>query len=73
MKSGIHYIRGEKYPYISLFDERSGMYLRTGMLENGKDTGIDSFMADFPELLDVGIMGSCIHGDSGLCQKAGID
>lgn len=73
MKSGIHSIRGEKYLYISMFDERSGMYLRTGILEDGKDTGIDPFMADFPELLDVGIMGSCIHGDSGLCQKAGID
>ena len=73
MKSGIHYIRGEKSPYISIFNEHSGMYLRTGILENGKDTGIDSFMADFPELLDIGIMGSCIHGDSGLCQKAGID
>ena len=58
MKSGIHSIRGERYPYISMFDERSGMYLRTGILEDGKDTGIDPFMADFPELLDVGIMGS---------------
>lgn len=29
-------------------------------------------MASFPELLDVGIMGHCIHGKTGLCQKAGI-
>lgn len=29
-------------------------------------------MAIFPELLDVGIMGHCIHGKIGLCQKAGI-
>lgn len=29
-------------------------------------------MASFPELLDVGIMGNCRHGQSGLCIKAGV-
>ncbi len=48
--------------YNSYFNEATGEYLRTGILENGKDTGIDPFMAEFPELLDVGIMGHCIHG-----------
>lgn len=29
-------------------------------------------MASFPHLIDVGIMGHCIHGKTGLCVKAGI-
>lgn len=47
--------------------------MRTGVLdENGKDTGKDPFMASYPHLIDVGIMGHCIHGKTGLCAKAGI-
>lgn len=58
--------------FISCFNQETGFYFRTGILEDGKDTSIDPFMASFPELLDVGIMGHCIHGKTGLCQKAGI-
>ncbi len=29
-------------------------------------------MASFPHLIDVGVMGHCIHGKTGLCSKAGI-
>ena len=65
-------IRAEE-DFISIFDETSGRYMRTGLLREGKDTGIDPFMASFPELLDVGIMGHCVHGQTGLCVKAGIE
>ena len=58
--------------FISCFNQETGFYFRTGILEDGKDTGVDPFMTSFPELLDVGIMGHCIHGKIGLCQKAGI-
>lgn len=73
MGQEVHSIYGTKYPYVSVFHTGSGAYVRTGILKDGKDTGKDPFMADFPELLDVGIMGSCIHGKSGLCRQAGID
>lgn len=46
--------------------------MRSGVLENGADTGIDPFMTSFPELLDIGIMGHCVHGANGLCRKAGV-
>lgn len=59
--------------FLSFFDERTGNYLRTGVIKNGKDTGEDPFMASFPELLDVGIMGHCSHGKSGLCIKSGVE
>ena len=58
--------------FISSFNPDTGFYFRTGILKDGKDTGVDPFMASFPELLDVGIMGHCKHGKTGLCKKAGI-
>ena len=61
------------YNFISMFDTETGAYLRTGILdEEGRDTGVDPFMASFPHLIDVGIMGHCAHGKTGLCFKAGI-
>lgn len=63
----------KKYHFHSTFDTRTGAYMRTGILdENGRDTGVDPFMASYPHLIDVGIMGHCIHGKTGLCSKAGI-
>lgn len=59
--------------YISLFDEHSGFYMRSGVFRDGRETKEDPFMAGFPELLDVGIMGHCCHGLSGLCEKTGIE
>ena len=56
-----------------MFDTDTGFYVRTGILdESGKDTGVDPFMGSFPHLIDVGVMGHCIHGKTGLCAKAGI-
>lgn len=66
-------IKDEQYHFVSAFDTETGCYIRTGILdENGKDTGKDPFMASFPHLIDVGVMGHCIHGRTGLCAKAGI-
>ena len=66
-------IEDRKYRFRSAFDTESGAYVRTGVLdENGKDTGADPFMASYPHLIDVGVMGHCIHGKTGLCAKAGI-
>ena len=58
--------------YVSMFNPNTGFYMRSGVIENGVDTGVDPFMASFPELLDIGIMGHCIHGASGLCVKSGV-
>lgn len=59
--------------FAEWFNPANGFYLRTGVLNaNGNDTGIDPFMRNFPALIDVGIMGSCVHGSSGLCAKSGV-
>lgn len=70
----VRYIMEDRqYRFQTAFDTKTGMYIRTGILdENGKDTGVDPFMASYPHLIDVGIMGHCIHGKTGLCAKAGI-
>lgn len=69
----IQKIYDEKYNFISMFNQETGAYVRTGILnERGWDSGVDPFMASFPHLIDVGIMGHCIHGKTGLCVKAGI-
>jgi len=43
------------------FNPKTGFYIRSGILTNGKDTGVDPFMRNFPGLIDIGIMGSCTH------------
>ena len=66
-------ITDKKYKFQTAFDTQTGAYIRTGILDSdGRDTGIDPFMASFPHLIDVGVMGHCIHGKTGLCAKAGI-
>lgn len=59
--------------FISMFDEKTGKYFRTGVIEGGKETEMDPFMASFPELLDIGIMGHCKHGRTGRCLAAGVE
>ena len=36
-------VRKEK-DFLSFFDENTGRYVRTGIIQKGKDTGIDPFM-----------------------------
>jgi len=62
----IRMIRDQKYGFTSVFNDVTGEYLR------GTNCEEDPFMAEFPHLIDVGIMGSCVHGRSGLCAEAGI-
>lgn len=62
----------KKNHFISFFNTETGDYARTGIIKDGKDTGVDPFMASFPELIDVGVMGHCVHGATGLCIKSGV-
>lgn len=66
-------VEDRKCHFRYAFDTETGAYVRTGVLDKDeKDTGKDPFMASFPHLIDVGVMGHCIHGKTGLCAKAGI-
>lgn len=68
----LHSYTDHQYHFREIFNDKTGFYARTGILKDGVDTGEDPFMRSFPSLIDVGIMGHCAHGKSGLCQKAGI-
>ncbi|MBR2259341.1 MAG: SPASM domain-containing protein [Blautia sp.] len=69
----VYRIIDKKHKFVSYFNSETGAYMRTGILDkDGKDTGKDPFMGSFPNLIDVGVMGHCIHGKMGLCTKAGI-
>ena len=39
--------------FVEMFDEKTGFYMRSGIIEDGKDTDIDPFMRNFPQLIDV--------------------
>lgn len=63
----------KKNRFMSVFNTETGFYMRTGVIDdNGKDTGIDPFMTSYPELIDIGVMGHCVHGKNGLCIKSGV-
>ena len=69
----IYRIYDKRYRFLSIFNTENGAYLRTGILDKeGKDTGVDPFMGSYPNLIDVGVMGHCDHGKSGLCLRAGV-
>jgi radical SAM protein with 4Fe4S-binding SPASM domain len=63
----------ETYHFATSFVPETGFYFRTDCYDTeGRPTGQDPFMSEFPHLLDVGIMGHCQHGLSGLCLRAGV-
>lgn len=57
-----------------MFDKNNGLYIRSGVLdEKGVETDEEPFMSSFPHIIDVGVMGNCNHGKSGLCIKSGVE
>jgi radical SAM protein with 4Fe4S-binding SPASM domain len=62
-----------KYHFLANFIPETGLYCRSDEYgTKGESSGHDPFMASFPHLLDVGIMGHCVHGSSGLCLQSGV-
>lgn len=62
----IRIIKDGTYNFTTMFNDKTGEYIRAFDVEE------DPFMAEYPHLIDVGIMSTCQHGKSGLCMKAGI-
>jgi radical SAM protein with 4Fe4S-binding SPASM domain len=61
-----------RYSFKSFFDDKLGTYVRSGVYVDGEESSKNPFRSTFPHLLDIGIMGHCTHGISGLCEAAGI-
>lgn len=63
----------DTYHYAVIFDPLTGQGARSNVFDSqGKDTLIEPYRGSFPELLDIGIMGHCDHGESGLCLASGV-
>ena len=61
------------YNFIECFNENNGFLLRSNILKNGVETDVVPLRRSYPELIDVGIMGTCTACDKGICKAAGID
>ncbi|MCI8650727.1 MAG: radical SAM protein [Anaerotruncus sp.] len=67
------YFEDNKYQFVELFNDETGTLVRSNVLDHGIETNQLPLMRSFPELIDIGIMGSCNAGRSGLCKNAGVD
>lgn len=67
------YYSDKKYSFIEFFNEITGTLVRSNVLKNGTETTSLPQMRSFPELIDIGIMGSCEAGKTGICRLAGVD
>jgi hypothetical protein len=62
------------YHYRVAYNPATGVYVRTSVLDdNLKQTDVEAFRGSYPHLLDIGIMGHCLHGISGKCAKSGVE
>lgn len=57
----------DRYKFIETFDKETGQYIRSDNIE-----GKDPFMRSMPNLLDIGVAGSCKNGKLGICAKSGV-
>ncbi len=67
------YYKDNKFCFVELFNDTTGTLVRSNILNDGIETDQLPPMRSFPELIDVGIMGSCKAGKTGLCRIAGVD
>ena len=67
------YYNDKKFSFIEYFNDETGTLIRSNILHNGIETEYPAPMRSFPELIDIGIMGSCSAGKTGLCRNVGVD
>lgn len=67
------YYKDNRFRFIELFNDERGTLIRSNVLDNGIETEQQPPMRSFPELIDIGIMGACSAGKTGLCRNAGVD
>lgn len=67
------YYKDPKYNFVEFFNQRNGTLIRTNIIKDNVETTVEPHMRSFPELIDIGVMGTCYAGLSGICRNAGID
>lgn len=63
------YYVDNKFGFFELFNPNNGTLIRSNIV----NSNLNPQMRSFPELIDIGIMGNCIAGKNGICDRAGID
>lgn len=63
------YYEDKKYKFFELFNEKNGTLIRSNVF----GTNLEATMRSFPELIDIGIMGSCEAAKYRICKEAGVD
>lgn len=67
------FYKDKKYGFFEYFDEKTGFLARSNIIQQGIETDIEPTMRSFPELIDIGIMGSCASSSYGICKAVGVD
>lgn len=67
------YYKDKRYKFVEFFNENNGTLVRSNILSNGVETDEIPVMRSFPELLDIGIMGTCLTSKHGICLASGVD
>ena len=65
--------KDKKYNFVEWFNEETGFLIRSNTIERGKESQFAPFRRSYPELIDIGIMGTCGACDNGICKAAGVD
>ena len=65
--------RDKRYMFVEYFNEQNGFLMRSNILDGNVETDVQPCMRSFPELLDIGIMGTCEACKDGICKAAGVD
>jgi hypothetical protein len=56
--------KDKKYQFYEYFNEQNGFLFRSDSLQSNKNP----IMRSFPELLDIGIMGTCLASKYNICK-----
>ena len=67
------YYKDKRYGFVEFFNECNGTLVRSNILLNGIETDKVPTMRSFPELIDIGIMGTCSASKHGMCLASGVD
>ena len=65
--------KDKKYNFVEWFNEKNGFLMRSNIIKDGEETSVMPEMRSYPELIDVGIMGTCIACNNGICKAVGVD
>ena len=61
--------KDKKFKFYEFFNDKNGFLFRSDSFA----TNCNPVMRSFPELLDIGIMGTCIAGEFNICKNFGVD